>query len=316
MKKYIIILLSIAFLSCSTHKMYADDFAVGVYPPILQIQATVPTIITKNMTIVNASDHTENVQIVLRQFQQTRTNSGQITYLPATQKPSPDADLFKRVQILDEGNPVNTLSLAPKQKKTISLRIGLPKDEPGADYYFSLIFLSASQVTQTINGSHIAAGIATNVLLSIGPKDATSGFLDSFTTPWFTTSGPIPFTVLVSNTSRHFVNPTGQILIRNMFGQLIGKTDILPVNVLGNSSRFMISKGDQILTHPVVLWNEKALFGPYRANIIISLSSEGPILTKTIYFFVMPIQYIIGFFLVATLAVIIFERVRHRMQQV
>lgn len=298
-------------------RAYAGDFSLGVYPPILQIQATTPAIISKDITVVNASKDEENVSIVLRPFEASGSNNGQVLYLPVGIKMSPDNDIFKKVQILDGDNPITQISLAPQAKKTLTLRIGLPKDEPGADYYFSILFISSDSIAQTTNGSHITAGIGANVLLSIAPKDATAGLLDDFSTPWFAQTGPIPFTVSITNLSRHFISPTGQILVRNMFGQLVGKVDLLSVNVLGNATRFIPSKENETINnHPVALWNEKVLFGPYRANIVVSLSDEGPILTKTIYFFVMPWEYIIGFFFVLLVLAIVIERVTKRVRSV
>lgn len=294
----------------------AADFSLGVYPPILQIQATVPVIISKDITVVNASKDTQNVSIVLRPFTSSSTNNGQVLYLPADTKMKPDQNIFQKIQILDGDTPITNLDLAPKQKKKLTLRIGLPKDEPGADYYFSILFISTNQLNSTVNGSHITAGIAANVLLSIGPKDKTSGFLDEFSTPWFAQTGPIPFTVSITNLSRHFISPTGQILVRNMFGQLIGKIDLLPINVLGNSTRFIPSKENKTINgHPVALWHEQVLFGAYRANIVVSLSDQGPILTKTVYFFVMPWEYILAFFLAILIVGIVVIRVRRKVRE-
>lgn len=295
----------------------ASDFALGVYPPILQIQATVPVIISKDITVVNASRDAEDVSVVLRPFTASSSNNGQVLYLPSGTKMSPDKDIFKKVQILDGDNPITELSLAPKQKKTVTVRIGLPKDEPGADYYFSVLFISKTSPDTTVNGSRITAGIGMNVLLSISPKDKTQGFLEEFSAPLFNQTGPIPFTVKLNNASRHFITPTGQILVRNMFGQLIGKIELESVNVLGNSTRYLPTKENQsVHGHPVAMWNEKVLFGPYRANIVLSLSDEGPIFTRTVYFFVMPWEYIVGFFLAIILIAIVIERVRRKIKTV
>src|SRR5690348_3114822 len=40
-------------------KAFAADFSLGVFPPILQIQAMVPTIISKDITVVNASNNVQ-----------------------------------------------------------------------------------------------------------------------------------------------------------------------------------------------------------------------------------------------------------------
>lgn len=322
-----ILLLAISYMLYAKKSAYAD-FSLGIYPPIIQIQATVPVGIKKDFTVVNAGETPRDVSVVLRQFTTSPYNAGQVSYLPDYTVPHPDKDIFQKIQIVDGEEPVDTLILAPKQKKTLTLRIGLPKNEPAGDYYFSILFLSTDGANTTHNGSTINAGIATNVLLSIGPKDQTTGFLDEFSSPWFLQTGPVPFTVSVANTSNHFITPNGQILIRNMFGQLVGKVDLLPVNILEQTSRFIPSK-DQIgkstisnqslgspQNKPVGLWGEKVLFGPYSAHIIISLSDQGPLFTRTIYFFAMPWEYLVGAAVAVLLIWIVVERVRKRIRSI
>jgi hypothetical protein len=304
-------------------RVSASDFSLGIYPPIIQIQATAPTALKKDITIVNASQDPEDVTILFKPFTNAPSNAGVVAYLPDSKVPQPDRDIFQKIQLLDADTPVTTLTLAPKQKKTLTIRIGLPQDEPAGDYYFSIIFLSKNDSVGNQNGSTINAGIATNVLLSIGPQDATTGFLHAFSTPWFAQSGPIPFTVQVANTSRHYITPTGHILIRNMFGQLVGKVDLLSVNVLAESSRYIPgSPGNRYqaigisMDHPIALWNEKVLFGPYRANIVVSLSNQGPLFTRTIYFFVMPWEYFVGIGIALVILLVVFERIRERAKKI
>lgn len=292
----------------------AQDFSLGIFPPIIQIQATVPVGIKKDITVVNASESPQDVSIVLKQFTNSPYSDGQVAYLPDYVIPHPDKDIFEKIQILDGDEPIDAITLAPKQKKILTLRIGLPKDEPAGDYYFSILFVSKNQVGDTQNGSVINAGIASNVLLLIGPKDPTTGFLEEFSTKWFFQTGPIPFTVSIANTSNHFITPTGQILIRNMFGQLIGKVDLLPVNILEQTSRYLPSKNAVGASY--ASWNEKVLFGGYSARIIVSLSDAGPIFTRTIYFFVMPWQYLLGGALAILLVLIVIERVRKRVKSI
>lgn len=312
MKKYLLLALLFFMFAGSAQ---ASDFSVGIYPPILQIDANVPVAIRKDITVVNASEDSVTLDVVFKPFQQGPYQNGQVSYIPITSV-RPDKDIFQKIQLLDENdNPVTSVTLGPKQKRSYTLHIGLPKDEPPGDYYFSVLFLSQDQVASA-NGSAIHAGIGANVLLSVGPKDLTTGFLDEFSAPWFVQTGPVPFIVSITNTSRHFISPTGEIYIRNMFGQLVGKVDLLSVNILEQSSRFIPSKDSPAnAPRPLAIWPEKVLFGPYKANIVIALSDQGPIINKSIYFFAMPIQYIIGFFVVIIILSIIAARVKMRMRQ-
>lgn len=293
------------------------DFSLGIYPPIMQIQANAPTAIRKDITVVNASDTVQHVNIIFRLFTSSPTSIGQVQYLPDSQKPSPDPAIFQKIQLLDGDTPITGIDLAPKQKKTLTLHIGLEKGEPAGDYYFSILFISNTSQGSLQNGSTITPGIGANVLLSIGPQDKTIGFLEEFASPWFLETGPVPFTVLLSNLSRHYINPQGHIVISNMFGQLIGEVNLQSVNVLSQTSRFIPSSNGSDITlsdHPVALWNEKFLFGPYKATLTISLGADGPIFSKTIYFFAMPVVYIIGLFIAIILVSIVVVRVKKRAQ--
>lgn len=297
-------------------KVFAD-ISLGVYPPIIQIDATPPTSIKEPLFLQNLSDSPVTVTLSFRPFTQTDAQNGQVRYLSPSDVFGADAHIFQKIQVLDEDNqPRTSIDLAPQQQKTLTLHIGLPKDEPPSDYYFSIVYTSnpsagSGQVAEQ-SGSGMQAGVATNVLLSIGPKSKTTGFLEEYSAPWFVQTAPIPFTVKVNNLSNHFVNPRGQILIRNMFGQLVGKVDLLPVNVLGGTSRYIpgntTSSG---LTKAI--WDERFLLGVYRANIVISLSPEGPIFTKAIYFVAMPFSYMIGIGIAILLITMIIVRVTKRL---
>jgi len=296
----------------------AKDFSLGIYPPIFQIVVTPPVAIKKDFTIVNASENPQDVKIIFKPFRQGPYSNGQPQYTDTDTINGVDKNILEKIQILDGENPVTNLTLSPKQKKDLTMHIGLPKEEESSDYYFSIIFISNNPNTPSNTGSTLISGIAMNVLLSISPTKSTTGFLQEFSSPWFIQTGPVPFTVSIANTSNHYISPTGHILIRNMFGQLIGNQDLLPVNILANSTRFIPSKGNPVsrdlITHAVVLWNEKALFGPYRANIVVSLSENGPIFTKSIYFFAMPISYIIGGLLAVIIISIVVGKVRRKIR--
>lgn len=304
-------LFTFTLLLLPLDKSEASDFSVGIYPPIIQIDATPPTGLKQDITLKNLSDTTITLQVVFKPFTASPENNGQVQYLSKNDIFGADPNIFDKIQILDGDEPITDITLSPKQQKTLTLRIGLPKDEPPSDYYFSILFTSKDAVNGTKNGTSLIGGIASNVLLSIGPKSKTTGILEEFSAPWFFTRGPIPFTVLLHNISGHFIVPKGEILIKNMFNQLIGKVDLLPVNILEDTRRYIPDSSGVSFTK--AYWNEGFLLGLYRANLIISLSPEGPIFRKTIYFFALPLPYIIGIILASVLIVTIILRVRKRL---
>lgn len=291
---------------------FASQLSLGVYPPIIQINTTPPSAMKQNITILNQADTPVTVSISILPFTQSDEKNGQVQYLPPSQTFFADPHIFDRMQLLEGDQPVTTLDLAPKQKKNLTLHIGLPKDEPAGDYYFSILFSTANGGATSTDGSVLNGGIATNVLLSIGPTDKTTGTLDEFSAPWFVENGPLAFKVLVNNLSHHFISPTGEILIKNMYGQLVGQVNLLPVNILEGTSRYVPSSNDSTLT--TALWPEKVLLGPYKATLVISLSPTGPLFRRTIYFLALPWQYLLGFVIALFIMGIIIYRVRERLK--
>lgn len=309
-------LLATNYLLHTTPLALAQNISLGVYPPIIQITATPPTDIQSPFTVINNSDTTAQVHILVRPFKAASSNNGQPAYLTTDKALGPDKQIFSKMVIFDGQQNTQDITLAPSQKKNMELRIHLPNGEPPGDYYFSITMLSNPIKVQQKSSSYVAGGISTNVLLSIGPQDKATGFIKEFSAPWFVDKGPVPFTLLINNTSKHFITPQGTILIKNMFGQLIGKVDLLPVNILADSSRYIPDSNTQtssfklLASKPAAIWPEIFLLGPYSASVTLALSGEGPVYHRTIYFFALPLQVLIGLVLGIILTTIIVYRVK------
>lgn len=307
----VFILLLTSYLLPLTSYASTQDISLGIYPPIIQINSTPPSDIRHEIKIKNSSLFPVTLSITLRPFK-AKDDSGHVDFLSENNTVLRDKAIFQKIQVLDADNPVNQIELEPQEEKTLTLKIGLPKDEPPADYYFSVVFLSKEEKADA-NGPSIAGGIASNVLLSIGPQGPATGFIQKFAAPLYVTNGPIPFTVTVNNLSPYYIAPQGQILISNMYGQLIGNVPLLQENILSQSSRTLTDTKQ--LQPGKAIWPEKFLFGPYKATLTISLSPEGPLFHRTIYFFAMPLQYLFGFFILIAVVIFLYTRVRRRLHK-
>lgn len=310
MKKLLLIFL--LFLVFTPVKMVsAQEVSLGIKPTILQIDTQGPADANAPFTLYNPGDDPVTLTLKLRPFSAATTNDGQIALLGDGQIPGADPFIFQKVQVMEGVNVVTDITLAPKQKKNLTLHVLLPKDEPPSDYYFSLVFVSNPIQSDQTSSSALSGGIALNVLLSVGPKDKTTGHIKEFSTPFFVNNGPVPFNLLVQNTSKHFFVPRGNILITNMFGQLIGKINLQRVNVLANSERYV--PDDSQLSSTQIIWPEKVIFGLYKATLTIALSSDGPLFQKSIYFVAFPFQALLGIGLALIIVGVIVARVRRRL---
>lgn len=317
------LIFNFAFLTFNFDKAEASALSLGVSPPILQIEAVPPASIKTPITIQNLTETTVLLDILFKPFTASKEEDGQVEYL------SEDLPIFQKMQILDNEHSVKTVTLGPSQSKTLTLHIGIPKDEPAKDYYFSVLFIanpepvvgSNLEKTQT-NQTQTAGGIATNVLLSVGPKGQAQGLIEEFSAPLFLEKGPVPFTVRVKNTGEHAIAPSGEILIVNMFGQIVGKVELAPVNILAGTIRAIPdlpaeedstpSATPQLLMtndqSPRAFWPESFLLGPYSATLTLSLSDQGPKFSRTIRFFALPIQAFLG--IILALLIVFFIRAR------
>ena len=322
LKIFLIIIISLILNLKFVPAAHAAGLSLGIFPPILQIQATPPTEIKSKILIENLGDDPVDLKIGLKPFIASDKENGQVNY--SSDYNLADPFIFDKMQILDGNSSIDSITLAPGQKKELTLEIALPQNEILGDYYFSIIFISANTPTANSNISGAAAGIATNVLLSIGPKGPTQGNIEEFSAPVFKTHGPVPFTVRIRNTSDHFITTKGDIVIKNMFGQSVGKVDLLPVNILSQSVRSIpdsLQSPDAnpppslksyflLLKTTAAVWPETFLFGPYTATLTIALSDQGPLYRKTVNLYALPTETLFGILIVILIITVIIIRAK------
>lgn len=321
---FFVFILNTSFFILNTKPTDASSISLGIYPPILQIDTIPPADVSSDIQIQNQGEESQDLSIIIKPFKAANTENGELSYLFANDQFGTDPLIINHIKIIDGDNEVNSITLAPKQEKKLKLNINLPKGETPSDYYFSIIFVSKSQIDSSLNASQSTAGVATNVLLSVGPKAKAEGEITEFSVPFFLEKGPVQFKIRVRNQSNFFITPRGSILIKNVFGQIIGRVDLLPVNILAHSVR-AIPGSDQFdakefkidaksWENQKAVWSEKLLIGPYTATLAIALTEDGPVLRKTIYFAGFPLQVIIGVFITIVLLLLIMKRLRKKMK--
>lgn len=319
---YLLMFLTAYFGFVNTARAQSVD--LGIYPPVFEIQTTPPSSIKIPFFVQNFSDAPVKLYISLNPFIADTTENGQIQFEDNASLADPL--IPSRILVQDQDSSISTIVLSPKQKKNLNLQITIPADEQKGEYYLSLIFSSAANSISNANFSQASAGISSNILLSVGPLGKTQGLIADFSSPHFTMQGPLPFNVRIKNTSDHYITPKGNILITNMFGQTVGKVNLLPVNILSNSTRRIpdslqsgtanekdyakIRSTVEGNEFPVAIWPEKFLLGPYKATLTIALSDSGPQFKKQIIFFALPAQYLLGILIIFTIVVFITIRIK------
>lgn len=339
----LILLLHLYSFTFPLSSARAEELSLSVSHSLLQIQATSPSDTKSPITLENQGDNPVNIQVLFKPFRASGKENGEIEYINDFEIPDGYKKIFNQIHLTDNGIVTSNFELGPRQKKNLELQFTIPKNEASSDYYFSVIFLARHSLsdngltpqnltqeneissspneenTQGQNLSIINAGVATNVLLSIGDKNQPQAAIEEFTAPAFLKSGPVDFTVRIKNIGAHAITPKAIIFIKNMFGQTVGRIDIEPNNILADSIRSLTdtqtaSSSSQSST-PKAIWPEKFLLGPYTATLNIAISDKGPVYNQSIIFLALPIQLIIGIILGIILTIAIFFRVRYHLKK-
>lgn len=346
-------------LFSGTSQAGAEGISLSVSPSILTIQITPPANAQAELLLQNLSDEPVSVRIDLIPFKAI-DESGGIEFIDRDSIPDEYQQIFKKILVTDNGIETGALDLGPKQKKTLSLSMNIPKEEIGKDYYFSVVFLAQPVLAEKLieapvtplvttepesslydsdtgqenqNISVLHAGIAANILLSIGNKQIPEIVDIEFTAPPFLESGPVDFSLKVNNLNNRFIRPKGIIFIKNIFGQTIGRLDIKPDNILAGTTRYLtdtvtassssntsfkpqnklnqFTAQNQIFRTPNITWHENFLIGPYTADLQLALTDQGPIYKKSIIFIALPLMLTAITALVFIISIIIIIKVRH-----
>ncbi len=321
-RKYcVLVIFVLIVIKVLTDKVYAQEFSLGIYPPIIQATTLPPTVIKPKITISNKTDSELNLAIRLKPFRPTGKGDGSITYPNSTSLP--EYLIFPLTKIFDGENSINTITLGPKETKDLNIQIDINRDTPLADYYFSVLFISDSEEKKESPNIQIPAGIATNVILTVGQNRSKDIKIESFKSPRIVSSGPVPFTVLLKNSGQHLITPSAKIEIKNMFGKSVGTIPLLPEYILSSSTRYLVeeayaSRSADIIAklnksggQNVSLYNKNFMFGKYEAKVSGFLMEDSTItFSKNLVFYALPIPYIIALVLILVILIIIISRVK------
>lgn len=191
--------------------------------------------------------------------------------------------------------PLPSLLLIPKEIKSMTATVNVPKDaSPGGHY--GVIRFTSTPPTPDGSGVSLAASIGVLVLLTVSGnvkeglsvKDLTVSHGGKKGT--FFESSPLEFQETLKNSGNVHVQPTGQVTITNMFGKKIAAVNVNlpPGNILPQSTRTFKQPLDK-----TVIGN-KRLFGKYTASLKVTYGSDKKVATSTLVFWVIPYKLIIA----------------------
>lgn len=315
---YLSICLSAYLIIClfvSPNPSFAEGASLSIYPPVIEVQTTPPS--SPAVPIAIQNNNNEDITLKIQLIPLRANNAGEVQLRPDEASKGLYPYFKDKIQFLIDGKKTDIVKLQALETKEVDLNINLAQGDPPGDYYYTIVFLSSGSGPINSSVSQIPTGIATNLLLSIGPKDGASGDISQFTTSLFKDRGPVDFTLKLHNSSKHLVAPTGIIEITNFFGKKVGSVKILPQYVLADSDRYLQddSQGSQLEkagASPRVIWSEKFLIGWYKATAKVNLEDKGQSLVSSAYFVAFPFYFFFPLVIIIFVVLSIYLRVKRK----
>ena len=274
-----ILLFSVLFCVWLTTAMpaSAQSLSLSLWPPLLEVMIQPGRSVTQVYKLTNASDHELQITPQIFSFKPQGEN-GEIQIKFSEKKieevrgglKEDKGDTSEKFFSFESGEQFNQPFYLPIGKeREITLKISPPKDTPENDYYYTLLFSTATPTTdQDKNSSSSTAQIGTNILITVSQNGAPN-FLArilEFSCPKIIDSfSPVNFTVRLENWGNAFWKPFGKISLTGILKQK-EEIELWPQNVLAQSSRKL----------DVPEFRPGLPLGPFKALLEFSPSESSP----------------------------------------
>lgn len=249
------------------------------------------------ITVENPTDYQTVATPIINDFIASDKEDGAPRLiLDSKSAPTPKNDFKSLVQ------PIDNISLGPKEKKDITVKLNVPSSASSGGYYGAIRF--APSVIGGGGNVSLTASVGTIVLVTV-PGDlvqkldlvqmsAEQKSGNRYNTKSFLTSGDVSVMTRLKNSGDIHVQPFGRVQIKNMFGHVVTSYELNNVEPKSNVLPGSIRRFDDKV-------NYNKWFGRYtiEANLGYSQGSGKLISSKATFW------YIPALVIYATLAVVV-----------
>lgn len=187
-------------------------------------------------------------------------------------------------------DPLQQLTLEPRQVKSLPVTIRVPKDAAPGGYY-GVIRFTANAPGVTGNGVSLSASLGALIFIRVnGNAKESVSFEEFYTTSkdgartGLFESQPVTFAARIKNDGNVHEQPTGQIAVKDLFGNAVTNVNMnLELrNILPGSIRKFEASMDKTNI------GDRFLFGYYTAKITLTYGSDNQTTTADLSFWVIP----------------------------
>lgn len=185
--------------------------------------------------------------------------------------------------------PISTLTLKPREIKTVTITINVPQNASPGGYYGVVRFTGTPPDLEGA-GVSLSASLGSLILLKVNGDAKEELGVEEFYASHDGRKGtlfeaaPIDFTERLKNTGNIQEQPSGLVTVKDMFNNVVATLPINqpPRDILPDSIR----KFDQPLDETVI--GNKILFGLYHADLSVTYGANKQTITSSLTFWVIP----------------------------
>lgn len=271
--------------------------ALEIAPPVLNVKGNPGETIETKIMIRDVSTSPLRVTSQINDFT-ANGEDGTPKILLEQAEPSP-------YSIISWVSPLEPFTLQPKQLQSLPVTIKIPANAAPGGYY-GVIRFTATAPDITESGVSLSASLGTIVLLRVNGDAKEAMNVEEFYTSdsngrktSFFEGIPFNFTERVKNTGNVYEQPTGRILITDMFGNVtanvnvnLEQRNVLPTTVRKFSQTFdKAGLGDRFL------------FGRYTADLTLNYGTKKT-MTEKLTFWVIPYKLIAAILIALILLIV------------
>lgn len=277
--------------------------ALEIAPPVLNIRANPGETVRSKISLRDVSTSPLVVKNQVNDFIANGEDGTPRILLDETEaEPSPYS-LKEWIQALPE------FTLQPREVTELPLTIRVPADATPGGYY-AVIRFTATPPGLEGSGVSLSASLGTLVLLRVNGDAKEEMSIEQFAATkngdvkHLFESAPINFSTRVKNSGSSHEQPTGQIAVKDMFGNAVGNVNVnlTQSNVLPGSIR----RFEHALDKAVI--GNKFLFGRYTADLTMTYGTDGQRLSSSTSFWVIPYR-LIGFAILLIIILVVVARI-------
>lgn len=252
-KKILYLIIGIIIFSTNITSTFGQGLDFQIYPTIIEIES-------------------EPGQIIKHQFIVRGSGGGnyflKIHSLEVTDKSGHFISSKKANEYVDwvTLNPT-LLNFDAYEEKKVDLIINIPENTALGDYYLTIAM--ERELDDTKQGPVLGGSLEIPLLITVmkegEPKLA--GLIEQFKTQYIDFFNPVKFNIQIKNSGIRKLKSFGILEINNKFTNKRYSKELIPQNVLAESSRIAVDEEGFVQGNDYVSWVSPDIFGIYSAKV-------------------------------------------------